>query len=59
MEIKKEDAEDEDKLKAAIEKIKKGQYWKGYDETFEKFEIDCSSGFLKGIFVTLFAAFLL
>ena len=59
VEIKKEDAEDEDKLKAAIEKIKKGQYWKGYDETFEKLEIDCSSGFLKGIFVALFAAFLL
>ena len=59
VEIKKEDAEDEDKLKAAIEKIKKGQYWQGYEQTFDKLDIECSSGFLKGIFVALFAFFLL
>ena len=57
--IKKEDAEDKDKLKAAIEKIKNGQYWEDYFETYEKLDIDCSSEFLKGIFVALFAVFLL
>ena len=57
--IKKEDAEDGDKLDDAIEKIKKGQYWNDYNETFDDLEIDCSSGFLKGIFVALFAVFFL
>ena len=62
VDIKKEDAEDEDKLKAAIEKIKKGEYWEGYTEKYEKLNLDCgisSSGFLKGISVALFAFFLL
>ena len=58
-EIKKEDAEDGDKLDAAIEKIKKGQYLNDYNKTFDDLEIDCSSGFLKGIFVALFAVFFL
>lgn len=56
--IKKEDAEDEDKLKAATEKINQGQYWEGYNVKYN-FEIDCSSRFLKGIFIALFAVYLL
>ena len=56
--ILKEDAEDEDKLKAAAEKIKKGEYWEGYGPEYD-FKIDCSSGFLKGIFVALFTVFFL
>ena len=59
LDIKKEDAEDGDKLDAAIEKIKKGQYWNDYNEKYDDLEIDCSSGFLKGIFVALFAVFFL
>ena len=58
VDIKKEDAEDEDKLKEAANKIKKGQYWDDYYDTYTDIEIDCSSAFLKGIFVALFAFFI-
>jgi len=58
VDILTEDADDEDKLKAAAEKIKKGEYWDDYKGKYSKYEIECGSAFLKGIFVTLFAVFL-
>jgi len=58
VDIKKEDAEDEDKLKEAEDKIKKGKYWDDYYDTYKDIEIDCGSAFLKGIFVALFAVFI-
>ena len=61
VDIKKEDAADEEKLKAAVEKIKNGEYWDNYNGKYEKFEIVCNSNnskFLKGIYAAVFAILL-
>ena len=61
VDIKKEDAADEEKLKDAVERIKKGEYWDDYYGKYEKFEIVCNynnSKFLKGIYAAIFAIFL-
>ena len=59
VDIKKEDAEDQDKLNAASEKIKNGKYWDDNWETYQKIEIECGAEVLKGIFVVLISVLLI
>ena len=72
IDVKTEDAEDNEKLKSALYSILNGDYWTDYTETYYSLQVDCgngtvqaeserdcSSGFLKGIYVALFAFFLL
>ena len=75
IEIKSEDAASNDKLESALDSILSGEYWSDYTYTYYSLhslhvqcenstatvecDDDCSSRFLKGIFVALFAFFLL
>ena len=72
IEIKSEDAASNDKLESALDSILSGEYWSDYTYTYYSLTVqcenstatvqcddDCSSRFLKGIFVALFAFFLL
>ena len=57
LDIASKDAETQEKLNEAINKIKKGEYWPEYPETYEELDLVCNSKsnakYLNGFFAIL------